>query len=286
MVPLLGRRSCGRPGANRSRLDARTGLSHNPLLLLSVENAIDIRNAHRDHGEVLAAIVRETIERRGRVIVPAFAVGRVEEVIYWLKRLEEEKRIPVVPVYLDSPMAVDALRHYANRSHDLDPEMQARRGQMGAFTTRRFTAVTSPRQSQDLQAGTAPAIIISSSGMAAGGRVLWHLKTALSDPHNTVLFVGYQAEGTRGRHLLEGAREVKIHGRYIPVGAQIASIDSMSAHADANEILRWLGGFRKAPARTFLVHGEPAAQKALCTRIEQELGWAPYIPDYAETVEL
>ena len=237
-----------------------------------------------DDGEKLAEIVRDTIERRGRVIIPAFAVGRVEEVVYWLKRLEEAGRIPVVPVYVDSPMAVDALKHYASHSQDLDPDVQARRGQMGAFTTRRFTAVTSPRQSQELQAGTAPAIIVSASGMATGGRVLWHLKAALPNPNNTVLFVGYQAEGTRGRRLLEGAREVKIHGQYIPVAARVASIDSMSAHADGNEIMRWLGGFLNAPTMTYIVHGEPAAQEALRARIEQELGWPVHVPVYKETV--
>jgi metallo-beta-lactamase family protein len=239
-----------------------------------------------DDGETLAAIIRETIERRGKVIVPAFAVGRVEEVIYWLKRLEDTKRIPVVPVYLDSPMAVAALRHYANHSHDLDQDMQARRGQMGAFTTRRFTAIQSPRESQNIQASTAPAIVISSSGMATGGRVLWHLKTALPDPRNTVLFVGYQAEGTRGRRLLEGAKEIKLHGQFIPVNARIASIDSMSAHADAGEILRWLHGFTRPPAMTYIVHGEPAAQEALKARIDKELGWPVHVPEYQEEAAL
>ncbi len=237
-----------------------------------------------DNGEALAAIIRETIERRGRVIVPAFAVGRVEEVIYWLKRLEDEKRIPIVPVYLDSPMAVEALRHYANHSRDLDPDVQARRGQMGAFTTRRFTAIQSPRQSQDIQASTAPAIVVSSSGMATGGRVLWHLKNALPDPRNTILFVGYQAEGTRGRRMLEGATEVKLHGQFIPVNARIAAIDSMSAHADASEILRWLGGFTRPPSMTYIVHGEPSAQEALKARIDRELGWPVHVPDYQEEV--
>jgi metallo-beta-lactamase family protein len=239
-----------------------------------------------DDGETLAAIIRETIERRGRVIVPAFAVGRVEEVIYWLKRLEDTKRIPVVPVFLDSPMAVEALRHYANHSHDLDPDMQARRGQMGAFTTRRFTAIQSPRQSQEIQASTAPAIVISSSGMATGGRVLWHLKAALPDPRNTVLFVGYQAEGTRGRRLLEGAKEIKLHGQFVPVNARVAAIDSMSAHADASEILRWLHGFTAPPTMTYIVHGEPDAQAALKARIDKELAWPVHVPEYKEEVTI
>lgn len=237
-----------------------------------------------DDGEALAEIVRGTVGRRGRLVIPAFAVGRVEEVVYWLKRLEETRRIPVVPVYVDSPMAVEALRHYASHSRDLDPDMQAKRGQLGAFTTRRFTAVTSPRQSQELQAGTTPAIIISSSGMATGGRVLAHLKAALPSPRNTVLFVGYQAAGTRGRRLIDGAAEVKIHGQYIPVGAQVTAIHSMSAHADADEILRWLRGFRSAPAATYLVHGEPEPQAALRDRIARELDWTVNVPAYKDTV--
>lgn len=239
-----------------------------------------------DDGEALATIVRETIEGGGRVIIPAFAVGRVEEVIYWLKKLEEEQRIPVVPVYLDSPMAVEALRHYNNHSHDLDPDMQARRGRVSAFTTKRFTAVDSPQLSKDIQASPAPSIIVSASGMAAGGRVLWYLQGALPNPRNTVLFVGYQAAGTRGRRLLEGEDTVKIHGEWVPVAARIERIDSMSAHADANEILRWLGGFRRPPAMTYLVHGEPPAQEALQARIEKELGWPAHVPEYQEQVTI
>lgn len=239
-----------------------------------------------DDGEALARIVRETIAGGGRVIIPAFAVGRVEEVIYWLKKLEDEQRIPVVPVYLDSPMAVEALRHYTNHSHDLDPDMLARRGKVSAFTTKRFTAIDSPQLSKDIQASPAPSIVVSASGMAAGGRVLWYLRGALPNPRNTVLFVGYQAAGTRGRRLLEGEDTVKIHGEWVPVAARIERIDSMSAHADANEILRWLGGFRRPPAMTYLVHGEPPAQEALKARIEKELGWPVHVPEYQEQITI
>lgn len=239
-----------------------------------------------DGGERLAAIITSTIAGGGKVIIPAFAVGRVEEVIYWLKRLETAHRIPIVPVYLDSPMAVEALRHYGNHSRDLDPDMQTGRGQMSAFTTQRFTAVSSVVQSRQIQASPAPCIVISASGMASGGRVLHYLKAALPNPRHTVLFVGYQAAGTRGRQLLEGAPTVKIHGEYVPVSARIERIDSMSAHADQNEIMRWLGGFSRPPAMTYLVHGEMAAQEALRTRIEKELGWATHVPEYGEQVTI
>lgn len=239
-----------------------------------------------DDGESLAAIIRDTIAGKGKVIVPAFAVGRVEEVIYWLKKLEDAGRIPVVPVYLDSPMAVDALRHYTNHSRDLDPDVQVRRGQMSAFATKRFTAISSPQQSREIQASPAPSIVVSSSGMATGGRVLWHLKSALASPRNTILFVGYQAEGTRGRHMLEGAKTVKIHGQFVPVEARVAAVDSMSAHADANEIMRWLRGFTRPPSATYLVHGEMPGLEALKARIGADLGWATHIPEYQERVTI
>ena len=239
-----------------------------------------------DNGARLAEIVTATAARGGKVIIPAFAVGRSEEVIYWLKRLEAAGRIPVLPVYLDSPMAVEALQQYANHSRDLDPDMQPPHGQVSAFMTRRFTAVKSVMQSKELQASPAPCIVISASGMATGGRVLHYLRAALPNARHTILFVGYQAVGTRGRALLEGAREVKIHGEYVPVAAKIEHIDSMSAHADADEIMRWLGGFIRPPGMTFIVHGEPQAQIALQARIEKELGWATTIPTYLEQVTI
>jgi metallo-beta-lactamase family protein len=255
--------------------------------VLLLESTYGDRTHERDDdGERLAGIIKTTVARGGKVIIPAFAIGRVEEVIYWLKRLEDARRIPVVPVYLDSPMAVDALRHYASHSRDLDPDMQTRRGQVSAFTTRRFTAISSPQQSKEVQASPAPCIVVSASGMATGGRVLHHLKAALPKARNTVLFVGYQAAGTRGRQLLEGAETVKIHGQFVSVAAHIERIDSMSAHADADEIMRWLRGFTRPPGTTYLVHGEPPAQAALKSRIETELGWTLHVPDYLEQVRI
>ncbi len=239
-----------------------------------------------DEGAKLAEIITTTVKGGGKVIIPAFAVGRVEEVIYWLKKLEDAHRIPVVPVYVDSPMAVDALRFYRNHNRDLDPDMQTGHGQMSAFTTRRFTAVASPQQSMEIQASSSPSIVVSASGMATGGRVLHHLKGALPRAKNTVLFVGYQAAGTRGRQLVEGAESVKIHGQQIAVGARIEHIDSMSAHADADEIMRWLRGFTRPPGTTYVVHGEPPARAALQARIEKELGWRVHVPEYLEQVHL
>ena len=239
-----------------------------------------------DGGARLAQIVKDTFDRGGRLIIPAFAIGRVEEVLYWIRMLEDAHRIPVLPVYLDSPMAQEALQHYVRRADELDPDISEQGRKIGAFATARFTCVTSAQQSSDLARSSKPSIVVSSSGMATGGRVLNHLSEALPDPRNTVLFVGYQAAGTRGRQLVDGARQVKIYGRSVEVQARIETVDGMSAHADAGEIVRWLRGFSRAPRRTFIVHGEPRAQAALQERIGAELGWATHAPEQDEQIEL
>jgi metallo-beta-lactamase family protein len=249
-----------------------------------------------DDGARLAQVITGTAKRGGRVVIPAFAIGRVEELLYWLKRLEDEKRIPVQPVYVDSPMAVDALGRYTQRLHELDPELQpetsddkgplgpadhdeqreererhaARERQMCAFCTERFRTVATPQESKQLVQSRMPAIVISASGMATGGRVLHHLKAVLPDVRNTVLF----------------AKTVKIHGEMIPVQARIELVESMSAHADSTEILRWLGGFTRAPRRTFIVHGEVPAMEALSRSIHEKLGWETHMPAHLETVDL
>jgi metallo-beta-lactamase family protein len=239
-----------------------------------------------DEGRHLAAIVSETAARGGKVIIPSFAIGRVEEVLYWLKRLEDERRIPALPVYLDSPMAVQGLRFYAQRADELDPEFGGQGRTLAAFVTRRFQSLPSVAQSLDLVRSVKPCIIVSSSGMATGGRVLNHLEHVLPDPRHTVLFVGYQAAGTRGRALVDGAKVVKIHGRMIDVGARIELLGSMSAHADQAEIVRWLRGFTRPPDPLFIVHGEPGPQDALAVKIRAELGWRTVTPEYAETVQV
>jgi metallo-beta-lactamase family protein len=266
-----------------------------------------------DNGERLASIVRDSVQRGGKLIIPSFAIGRVEEVLYWLKRLEDEKRIPVLPVYVDSPMAIAALQFYSARLNELDANLAtgspsdvhpigiasssgahpmptgSRAGglrKVAAFATTRMTMVASPQQSGDLVASRQPAIIIASSGMATGGRVLRHLAATISSPKNTVLFVGYQAAGTRGRQLVDGATEVKLLGRTHPVVARIERIDSMSAHADSGEILRWLSNFTRAPRMTYLVHGEPVALTALAAKIGDNVRWPVHIAGYQERVDL
>ena len=265
-----------------------------------------------DDGSKLAQAIKATAERGGKVIIPAFAVGRVEELLYWIKRLEDERRIPVLPVFVDSPMATEALRRYSERVAELDPELNPeerddkaplghaarteprdrrreharRERQLCVFCTERFKTVSSTQESKDLTASRIPAIVISSSGMATGGRVLHHLKAVLPDPRNTVLLVGFQAAGTRGRRLIDGEPEIKIHGQMIPVHAHVEKIDSMSAHADSEEILRWLGGFTRPPRLTFLVHGEQVAMDALQATIKARLGWDARLPQHEETVDL
>ena len=254
---------------------------------LIIESTYGDREHEPDHdGQRLAEIVCDTAERGGRLIIPAFAIGRVEEVIYWLKKLEEARRIPVLPVYLDSPMAVEALQYYRNHANELDPDMRTPRAQVSGFMTRRFQTIATSRQSLELVSSKKPAIVISSSGMATGGRVLNHMRAALPDSHSTVLFCGYQAEGTRGRDLLEGAKEIKIHGEMVPVNAVVEQVNSMSAHADATELLRWLAGFTKAPSTTFVVHGEAAAAETFAGKVRERYGWAVQVPDYLQAVEL
>jgi metallo-beta-lactamase family protein len=239
-----------------------------------------------DRGDQLAAIVNAAVRRGGKLIVPSFAIGRVEEVVYWLKRLEDEKRVPILPVFIDSPMASQAMRFYAQRADELDPEMQKRERGVCVFCTTRMTTVSSVQQSIDLVASHQPAIVIASSGMATGGRVLYHLAAGLPNPKNTVMFVGYQAAGTRGRSLVDGAQAVRIKGRDVPVEATIEHVDSMSAHADAGEIMRWLSAFVAAPTMTYLVHGEPLALHALRDRVTGEKDWPVHVAGYQERVDI
>ena len=245
----------------------------------------------RDHPDLddaaeLKRIAGETLRRGGKLIIPAFAIGRVEEVLYWFKQLEDEKLLPVVPIYVDSPMAIDVLSLYQQHEKELDEDVRANGRNVCAYCTARFHPVVSARESRHITGSREPAIVISASGMATGGRVLHHLVACLPDERNTVLFVGYQAAGTRGRHMIDGAKTVKIHGAMIPVNASIQKLDSMSAHADAGEMLQWLRTVPKPPQTTYLVHGEPGAQDSLKTRIESTLGWNVHIPQHGEKVEV
>jgi metallo-beta-lactamase family protein len=239
-----------------------------------------------DEEALFERVIRDTHARGGRLIIPAFAVGRAEELLFWIKRLEDAGRVPLQPVYLDSPMAVEALNFYARHEAELDLDIRSMDGTLRMYRTKHFQPISSPRASRDVVESRQPGIVISASGMATGGRVLHHLAACLPDPRHTVLFVGFQAEGTRGRALLEGAKAVKIHGTMVPVAARVERIDSMSAHADSEEILAWLRTFQRPPNQVYLVHGEASAQDALKAKIETALGWPVHVPQHGEKVEV
>ncbi|QSQ14965.1 MBL fold metallo-hydrolase RNA specificity domain-containing protein [Myxococcus landrumensis] len=243
---------------------------------------------HRDLNpmDALCEAVQGAFDRGGVVVIPAFAVGRTQELLYHLRHLEEAGRIPEVEVFVDSPMACDATPVYLAHpeEHDLVMKSLVERG-VSPLATRRTRFVTSARESKALNQVQGPAVIISASGMATGGRVLHHLKHRLPDPRNTVLFVGYQSVGSRGRRLLDGEKEARIHGQLVPVAAEIRTVSGFSAHADWTETMRWMEGFDSPPRQTLLVHGEPDALEALRRRV-QSRGWSAYVPGYMEKVEL
>ena len=247
----------------------------------------DRLHEHTNPKDRLAAIINAAAERDGKVIIPAFAVGRTQLLVYYLRELEDEQRIPVLPVHVDSPMGAEATRLYSRHKEDHDFDMQRVENlKRNPLATRNFSLVQGRGGSKALDQEKGAAIIISASGMATGGRVLHHLERFLPDPSTTVVFVGYQAAGTRGRRLQEGEKEIKIHGQFVPVRAHIESIGSLSAHADANELMQWLGGFKRAPRTTFVVHGEEGSAAALRDKIEKEMGWNAVVPTYKEVVEL
>ena len=259
--------------------DPSPGVEADVLLLESTYG--DRLHPVEDDGAALAKVVTESHARGGKLIIPAFAIGRVEELLYWLFKLEDAKRIPTLPIYVDSPMALKGLEFYRHYDAELDPEVATMRR-----AAPRFRAVPSAAESKALVENDQPAIVIASSGMATGGRVVHHLFANLSDARHTVLFVGFQAVGTRGRQLIDGAHYVKMYGQQVMVRAEIEKINGMSAHADAGEIIRWLRTFPKPPKMTYLVHGEPPAQEALKTRITTELKWPVEIPSYGTKVEV
>ncbi|HSB09408.1 MAG TPA: MBL fold metallo-hydrolase [Blastocatellia bacterium] len=235
----------------------------------------------------LAEIINATAERGGKIIIPAFAVGRTQLLVYYLRELEDEGRIPVLPVAVDSPMGAEATRLYSKHHEEHDFDMNRLENlRRNPLSTRNFSLVQGRSGSKALNTQKGPAVIISASGMATGGRVLHHLAQWLPDPASAVVLVGYQAAGTRGRRMQDGEKQIKIHGEIVAVNARIESVSSLSAHADAGEIMRWLHGFQRPPRTTFVIHGEPDSAEALRSRISSELGWNAVIPVYKQVVEL
>ena len=214
---------------------------------------------HDDVGAMaeLADAITRTAERGGTVVIPAFAVGRAQALLYYLWTLRCAGRLPDVPVYLDSPMAINAseLLRTHQSDHRLAPDVYEDMCAMATYTR-------DAEQSKKISAGREPKIVISASGMATGGRILHHLKAFAPDPRNTIVVTGYQVPGTRGASIAAGERDVRIHGEWIPINAQVASLKMMSAHADADELIRWARGFNTPLRHVFIVHGEPAAVRA------------------------
>lgn len=237
----------------------------------------DRKHDTRDPQDLLAEIINRTAARGGTVIIPAFAVGRAQTLLYHLHRLRSADRIPNLPIFLDSPMAIDASDIF--HEHRPDHRLSKSECREVCGLARQTRTVD---ESKAIDQNHVPSVVISASGMATGGRVLHHLKVYAPDPRNTVLFAGFQAGGTRGAAMLAGVREVKIHGAQVPIRAEVVNLDMLSAHADADEIMGWLRKFEAPPRTTFVTHGEPVASDALRYRIEHELGWACRVPAYRD----
>jgi metallo-beta-lactamase family protein len=230
----------------------------------------------------LADVLNRTFARGGVVVIPAFAVDRTQTLLHYIARLKAAGTIPAaVPVYLNSPMAVNVTRIF----HEHAAEHRLIAQDCDAMCSA-ASIVNSVEESERLNNKSGPMIIISASGMATGGRVVHHIKAFAPDARNTILFAGFQAGGTRGAAMVAGAESVKIHGAYVPVRAEIAMLENLSAHADYAETLEWLAHFKNPPRTTFITHGEPAAADALRLRINERYGWQCRIPDYLETATL
>jgi metallo-beta-lactamase family protein len=241
----------------------------------------DRLHAAEDPATLLAEVVDRTAARGGIVVVPAFAVGRAQALLHLISELKRAGRIPDLPIFLNSPMAADATAIYQRHpgEHRLDAEQCRRMGQVARI-------VNSVEESTRLNDLRFPAVIISASGMATGGRVVHHLKAFAPDHRNTILLAGYQAAGTRGAALVGGAREIKIHGQYVPVRAEVVNLGSLSAHADRRELLAWLGRLSRSPTRVFVTHGEPVAADNLRLGIEETHRWACTVAEHMQAVDL
>ena len=248
---------------------------------------------NRDHSDEdpkdrLEKIIRETVSQGGTVLIPAFAVGRTQALLFLLRELQDEDRLPRdIPIHVDSPMAIHAIRIFMKNEEAHDREMRAMLANGDdPLNLRGIHLDATVEQSKELNNLTYPAIIVSASGMATGGRILHHLSYRLPDHRTTVLFTGHQAVGTRGRALQEGARLIRIHGREIPVRARIETLDGLSAHADREELLEWVQSAKRPPKRIYLVHGEPEATEALAVLLREKTGIKVHVPEYKDRVDL
>jgi metallo-beta-lactamase family protein len=254
-----------------------------------MESTYGDREHHEDAASLRSfedAIVR-TASRGGTIVIPSFAVDRTEVVLFHLRRLTRAGRLPALPVYVDSPMALSTLHVYRQAIHEHSAELRPQfDGSFDPFDPGRLVEARTVEESMAINAQPGPAIVISASGMATGGRVLHHLAAKLPDARHTVILVGFQAEGTRGRALVDGAHAVKMLGRYVPVRAEVVNVSAFSVHADQSELLEWLREGARPPETIFIVHGERQASEALHRAIERELGWSAAVPRYLEQVRI
>jgi metallo-beta-lactamase family protein len=241
-----------------------------------------------DAAELLAAIVNRVAKRGGSIVIPAFAIGRTQEFMYYLRQLEDQQRIPKLPVYVDSPMALSATDLYVkhHEDHDLEFTREEGDGTGDPLCVHHFHLTRTTEESKQINNVKTPCIIVSASGMVTGGRVLHHLAQRLPDSRNAVILAGFQAQGTRGRALLEGAKILRLFGQEIPVNAEIIELGQFSAHAGKSELLRWLTGLTAPPKQTYLVHGEPTAAQSLQAAIQEKFQWKVDVAKYLDTVEL
>lgn len=261
-------------------MKAPTALQHATYLLIESTYG-DRLHDKIDPAQVIKKAIIKTAARGGIVVIPAFAVGRAQNIMFYIQQLKQQKIIPDIPVFLDSPMAINAaeiLYKYSNE-HRLDKNLCYEVCDVAHY-------VRTADESKKLNQIKMPIIIISASGMAEGGRVLHHLKNYISDYKNTILFTGFQAQGTRGDKIVRGDKDVKIHGDIYPVKAEIVNLTSGSAHADYEEILEWLGNFKEAPKKTFITHGSPESAASLKEKIEKKLGWSVTIPAHLQVENL
>ncbi len=274
------------------------GRSHQPILktptqVFNVDYLVlESTYGNRLHGDQhpkqeFNRVINESYKRGGVLVIPAFAVGRTQLLLYWIREMQEQGSIPDVQIFIDSPMAIETVDVFKDHLADLNllSRMEHLQGKK-LFTPKNLHICKSRDESKAINAIKSGAIIISASGMAVGGRILHHLAERLPNSKNTVLFIGYQAVGTRGRTIQEGKSTVKIHGNEVPIHAHVESIDGASGHGDYQEMLAWLMGFNKAPERVFIVHGENDASEALAQKIRDFFGWDVVIPKMDERFEL
>jgi metallo-beta-lactamase family protein len=249
----------------------------------------DREHAAGDPAELLAGIVNRVAKRGGSIVIPAFAIGRTQTFMYYLRQLEDQQRIPRLPVYVDSPMALSATDLYLKYKEDHDLEFSREEGSYGKgdpLDVHEFHLTRSVEESKGINNVKTPCIIISASGMVSGGRVLHHLAQRLPDARNAVILAGFQAQGTRGRALLEGAKMLRLFGQEVPVCAEILEMGQFSAHAGRSELLRWLTALPAPPRQTYLTHGEPKAAQSLQAVIEDKFKWPVAVARYLDTVDL